>query len=90
MIDWTGFLVVFATALFSAAAVVALYSFGIRFLATPPKNALAVGPSRDDEDDEVDAAGRPAWATVLAYLCFTLSAGCVLFGIYLIVPIFHR
>lgn len=89
MIDWTGFLVVFAAALIAACVVVSLYSFGIRFLATPAKNSLASGPSRDDEDDDVDAADRPMWATMLAYICFGLSGACVLFGIYLIIPIFH-
>lgn len=96
MIDWLAFLIVFLTSLTAAATVVALFSFGIRFLATPaPKVRRADGsfepdgPSRDDEDDDVDKIGRPVWASVLAYLCFALSASCVLVGIYLIVPYFH-
>lgn len=83
------FLTVFGVALFSAVFVVALYSFGIRFLATPPSRAEAVGPDRDDEDDDIDEAGRPAWATVAAYICFGLSVVAVLVGIYLIVPALH-
>lgn len=96
MIDWIAFLIVFVTALASAAIVVTLFSLGIRFLATPaPKMRRADGsfepdgPSRDDEDDDVDALGRPRWATVAANACFALCVVCVLVGIYLIVPALH-
>lgn len=97
MIDWLAFLMVFGAALVSAVLVVALYSLGIRFLATPaPKVRLADGsyeadgPERDDEDDDVDDLGRPLWATVAANVCFGLSGVAVLVGIYLIVPALHR
>ena len=93
MIDWVAFLIVFVASLFSAMFVVALYSLGIRFLATParqPDGSLAaIGPSRDDEDDDVDDLDRPRWATAAAYICFGLSVVVVLVGIYLIVPAFH-
>jgi len=96
MIDWSAFLVVFAAALVSACALVALYSLGLRFLATPPPKVAAEdgsfepdAPSRDDEDDDVDDLGRPRWATAAAYSCFALSALGALFGIYLIIPAFH-
>ncbi len=95
-IDWFSFVIVFAAALFSAIFVVALYSLGIRFLATPAPRVRREdgtfepdGPSRDDEDDDVDAVGRPRWATVSANLCFGLSALSVLVGIFLIVPALH-
>ncbi|KTR82943.1 hypothetical protein [Leucobacter chromiiresistens] len=96
MIDWAAFLIVFGSALVSALFVVSLYSLGLRFLATPaPPARLADGsvapngPSRDDEDDDVDAIGRPRWATVLANICFGLSVLVVLVGIFLIVPALH-
>ncbi len=96
MIDWAAFLSVFVAALVAACVLVGLYSLGIRFLATPaPKAPQEDGsfepdaPSRDDEDDDVDDLGRPRWATIAAYTCFTLSALGVLFGIYLIVPALH-
>ena len=97
MIDWMAFLIVFATSLVAAAVVVTLYSLGIRFLATPPPKVVREdgsfepdGPSRDDEDDDVDDLGRPRWATVAANICFGLSVICVVVGIYLIVPALHR
>lgn len=96
MINWMAFLIVFATALVASAIVVSLYSLGIRFLATPAPKVRGAdgsfepdGPSRDDEDDDVDDLGRPLWATIAANICFGLSVICVLIGIYLIVPALH-
>lgn len=96
MIDVMAFVTVFLTSLVGAVFVVAMYSLGIRFLATPaPVQVLEdgsveeFGPDRDDEDDDVDDA-RPRWATIAANLCFLVSAATVLFGIYLIVPAFHK
>ncbi|GAB2565653.1 hypothetical protein [Leucobacter ruminantium] len=95
-IDWTAFLIVFAAALGSAVFVVALYSLGIRFLATPAPPVRREdgtfepkGPSRDDEDDDVEGVGRPRWATVAANICFAFSVLAVLVGIFLIVPALH-
>lgn len=95
MIEWQAFLIVFGAALFSAVFVVALYSLGIRFLATPPPPAPRAdgsyepnGPSRDDEDDDV-APVRPRWATIAANICFGLSVIVVLIGIFLIIPALH-
>lgn len=92
-IDWVAFLIVFVAALCSAVFVVMLYSLGIRFLATPAPRVRRAdgtfepdGPSRDDEDDDVDDAGRPRWATVAANACFGLSALVVVVGIVLIIP----
>lgn len=96
MIDWMAFLTVFIASLVSAVIVVGLYSLGIRFLATtapPTRRADGTfepnGPSRDDEDDDIEETGRPTWATVAAYACFAVSACAVFVGIYLIVPALH-
>lgn len=95
-IDWMAFVIVFCSALGAAAVVVSLYSLGIRFLAIPAPpvrqsdgSYAPNGPSRDDENDDVDALGRPRWATVSANICFALSACFVLVGIFLIVPGLH-
>ena len=50
---------------------------------------VVFGPERDDEDDDIEDV-RPRWATIAANICFAISASAVLFGIYLIVPAFHR
>lgn len=95
-IEWTAFLIVFVSALGAAVFVVALYSLGIRFLATPAPRMRRDdgtfepdGPARDDENDDVEEVGRPLWATVAANVCFGLSGIAVLVGIYLIVPALH-
>ena len=95
-IEWMAFVTVFVVSLGSAVAVVALYSLGIRFLATPaPVPVLADGtrapngPSRDDEDDDIEEVGRPLWATISANICFGLSIIAVGVGIFLIVPALH-
>lgn len=89
MIDWGAFLTVFVTSIVAACVLVTLYSLGIRFLATPPPKPVDSnepdGPSRDDEDDDVESLGRPRWATIAAYVCFGLSIVGVLCGILLIV-----
>ncbi len=89
MIDWMSFVIVFAASLTAAVVLVGLYSLGIRFLSTTARVEATHGPSRDDEDDDVDAFDRPRWATIAAYSCFGLSIAGVLFGIYLIVPALH-
>ncbi|MHA3725108.1 hypothetical protein ACXR2T_14665 [Leucobacter sp. HY1910] len=89
MIDWMAFLTVFVAALGSAVFVVVLYSLGIRFLAIPAKSGEANGPSRDDEDDDIEEAEHPRWATNIAYLFFGLSALAVVAGIFLIIPALH-
>lgn len=95
-IDWLAFVVVFAASLTAAAVVVTLYALGIRFLATPaPQAQLAdgtlepTGPARDEEYDDIDEGVRPRWATVGAWICFTLSGAAAVFGVLLIVPAFH-
>lgn len=89
MIDWFAFVVVFVASIVSAAAVVSLYSIGIRFLATPiVVEGEENGPARDDEDDDVDER-RPLWATIGAGTCFTLSIVVAIVGIFLIIPALH-
>lgn len=95
-IEWMSFVIVFVTSIVAASIVVGLYSLGIRFLAMPappvrlPDGTFEPnGPSRDEEDDDVDDLGRPRWATVAANICFVLSALFVLVGIFLIVPGLH-
>lgn len=78
MIDWGAFLVVAVAALVSTAVVVSLYSFGLRF------------QSLTHTDERTGEVVRPAYARVLAYVCFGLSICAVLYGIYLIIPFLHH
>lgn len=69
MIDWSAFVVVALVSLLSAAALVSLYSFGLRLLTVE---------------------SRTTARTLAGYACFVICALGVLYGIYLIVPGFHR
>lgn len=91
MIDWMAFVTVFGAALGSAVFVVALYSLGIRFLAIPaPDGSVDTsGPARDDEEDDIEEAAHPRWATALAYTFFGLSGLAAVAGVFLIVPALH-
>ena len=89
MIDWAALGIVAVVAIGSAALIVALFATGIRFLATPPVNAEAVGSARDDEMDDVSDPTRPLAATVGGVVCFVLAGIGVLFGVYLIIPALH-
>nr|WP_017793248.1 hypothetical protein [Leucobacter salsicius] len=91
MIDWMAFVTVFGAALGSSVFVVALYSLGIRFLATPVADGSGAsnGPARDDEEDDIEEAEHPRWATSLAYLFFGLAGLAAVAGVFLIVPALH-
>jgi hypothetical protein len=84
-INWLAFLLVFASAVVSAAVIVALFATGIRLFATPPTGAAAIGAARDEEMDDVEDATRPASATVLGIVCFVLAGAGALAGVVLII-----
>jgi len=88
-IDWLSFLVVFVASIVAASVVVLLFASAIRLFATPHPGAAA-GSARDEEMDDVEGPARPAWATAGGVVLFVLSGLAVLFGLYLIIPFFHR
>lgn len=74
-IKWGALAEVATVSLGATVGVVVFFALGVR--------ALAGG-------EEQRAAGRAVTArTAVAGLCFTLCAGAVLYGLYLIVPQFH-
>jgi hypothetical protein len=96
MIDWAAFAIVAAAALVSASVVVSLFAFGLRLLnvgrgldADESPGIIETTPSGSVSVVGGQTERRPRWATVAAIACFTLCSGAVLFGIYLIVPVFH-
>jgi hypothetical protein len=88
-INWLSFLVVFVASIVAACVVVTLFATGIRLFATPHPGAAA-GSARDEEMDDVEGPARPAGATAGGVILFVLSGVAVLYGLYLIVPFFHR
>jgi len=88
-IDWLSFLAVFVASVVASCVVVVLFATGIRLFATPHRGA-APGSARDEELDDVEGPTRPAPATAGGVVLFALTAIAVLYGVYLIVPAFHK
>jgi uncharacterized membrane protein len=83
-VDWGSIALVSITTLIATVVIVAFYSLGLRL--------LAVG-SPDDADGSSPAAtvarSRPLGATIGAVLCIAVGIAGVLYGIYLVIPLFH-
>lgn len=93
MIDWAAFLLVFGVTLVASLAIILVVGLGIRLLSTP-SGVRAPAPGAepadpDAEEDDVNRNGRPAAATLLAWVCFTAFGAIVLYGLWLIIPAFH-
>ncbi|MBQ1442566.1 MAG: hypothetical protein IIZ13_01815 [Renibacterium sp.] len=72
-INWNAFFVVGIATLVGALVVVTLFSSAVRLHAAA-----------------LDRTGRTrTWTRATEYACYLLSALAVLYGIYLIIPIFH-
>jgi hypothetical protein len=82
-VDWSSIAVVCIVTLVATVAVVTIFSIGLRL--------LSIG-SADDGGDVATAgaiSSRPIGATLGGYLCVGVGAAAVLYGIYLVVPLFH-
>lgn len=86
-IDWTAFLLVLGCALVGAVLTVALYSVGVRLLATPRSGSPVDFDAAQEigEDDPTARGGRPGSATVGAGVVFGLAALVAAAGVVLIV-----
>lgn len=71
---WLELIQVAGATLVAAVTLVVLYSLGVRLTAI-------AGDVHEN---------RPAWLRPLAYVCFGLCGVAVLFGLYLIIPYFHK
>jgi hypothetical protein len=82
-VDWSSIAEVCIVTLIATVAIVTIFSIGLRL--------LSVG-SADDGGETATAgtlAARPLPATLGGYLCVGVGAAAVLYGIYLVVPLFH-
>jgi hypothetical protein len=83
-VDWSSIALVSVSALVATVVIVSAYSLGLRL--------LAVG-SPDDSAANGGAATvpstRPLIATVGAGVCIAIGVAGVLYGIYLVIPLFH-
>lgn len=76
MIEWGSFVVVAVVSLIAASTVVTIASFGMRLY----ENALQARITGESSGNVALAAAR---------ILFGVSGLLVLFGVYLIVPVFH-
>jgi hypothetical protein len=83
-VDWGSIALVSVTALVATVVIVCFFSLGLRL--------LAMG-SPDDIDGQgasaAAASSRPVGATIGAVLCIGVGVLAVLYGIYLVIPLFH-
>ena len=75
-VDWGALAWVTVTTLIAAVVIVTFYSLGLRL--------LAVGSSADGSTQH-----RPPAATAGAFVCIAIGVAAVLYGIYLVIPLFH-
>jgi hypothetical protein len=83
-VDWGSIALVTIATLAATVVIVSFFSLGLRL--------LAVGSPDDGgaSDGAVIArSSRPAIATVGAVLCIGVGVAGVLYGIYLVIPLFH-
>ena len=83
-VDWSSIALVSVSALFAGVIIVTFYSLGLRL--------LAVGSPNDGEGAGTSAAvasSRPIIATIGAVVCIGIGGLAALYGIYLVIPLFH-
>jgi len=85
-------LLVFVVGLSATVIIAGLYALGIRFFAVGAPDVVVA----DGEDPEGPTAvvtprehARPRAATAAGLVCFAGVAAAVLYGIYLVIPLFH-
>ena len=85
-------LLVFVVGLAATLVIVGLYALGIRFFAAGAPDVRV----SDGDDPEGSTAmvvprdrPRPLPATVAGLVCFAGVAAAVVYGIYLVIPLFH-
>jgi hypothetical protein len=80
-VDWSSIAEVFVVALIAVVLIVSSYSLGLRL--------LAVGSPIGDGSGRFAAGTRPPAATVGAFACIAIGVAGVLYGVYLVIPLFH-
>ena len=82
-VDWSSIALVTVTTLAATVVIVTFYSLGLRLLAVgSPDDGGSPGGS-------AVAGRRPPAATIGAILCIAVGVAGVLYGIYLVIPLFH-
>lgn len=82
-IDWNSFGLVFVASIGFSTVIVATFAFGVR-LYTNAQSFVSAAKKGNQK-----AAVNEVINRAIAYSMFAIASGALLYGIYLIVPIFH-
>jgi hypothetical protein len=91
-IDWLSLLLVLVVALVATVVVVGSFSLATRLMAVgAPDIEVPAGEEPDGPSAVVRprVAPRPAAATLAAGACYAVGVAATLYGIYLVIPLFH-
>lgn len=83
-INWNAFLLVFVASVSFAVVIVLAFALGVRFFTNAELHKSV------SKKGSQTAAVAELWNRTVSYALFTVSAGALLYGIYLIVPYFHN
>ncbi|MFE1646059.1 hypothetical protein [Microbacterium sp. P01] len=92
-VDWGSIGLVFVVSLVATVVVAGSYAFGTRLLAVgAPDIEVPEGSEVDGPEAIVRprTRPRPASATAAASLFFAVGVAATIYGIYLVIPIFHQ
>jgi hypothetical protein len=84
MIEWSSFLLVAMASVAFTLVIVLVFSLGIRFLASSQAQLPLI------HSGEIKAIRKEALFRMASYMLFALSGLALMFGIWLIIPGFHR
>jgi len=87
-VDWSSIALVCITTLVATVVIVTFYSLGLRLLAVGSPNDDVAGA--DGGGASAMHEHRPLIATVGAVACIAVGVAAVLYGIYLVIPLFHQ
>lgn len=91
-VDWGAIGLVFVVGMAVTVLIVGFYSLGTRLLAVGAPDIEV--PAGDDPEGLTAVVHprtqpRPVPATIGAYLCYAVCIAATLYGIYLVIPLFH-
>jgi hypothetical protein len=92
-VDWGAIGLVFVVGLIATLVVTGSFAVGTRLLAVGAPDVVV--PPGGDADDPAAVTPprttpRPAPATVGAWACYAIGIAATLYGIYLVIPLFHQ
>lgn len=92
-VDWGSIAIVFVVALVATVVIVGSYSVGTRLLAIGVPDIQVQEGADPDGPDAIASPRqrpRPVAATIGAWTLYAVGAAATIYGIYLVIPLFHH